>query len=79
MKIKVFLYDVLKTKLLPDSEERLIEAELKTGATVQELVQYLNLPEEWVGLILLNGRQVERKLVLSDQDNIVIFSPMAGG
>jgi len=79
LKIKVFLYDVLKTKLLPDSEERLIEAELKTGATVQELVQYLNLPEEWVGLILLNGRQVERKLVLSDQDNIVIFSPMAGG
>lgn len=53
--------------------------ELPDGATVTRLIQQLELPEEDVKLIFVNGIIRERDYPLSDGDELGIFPPVGGG
>lgn len=53
--------------------------ELREGATTADLMRTLELPEEEVKLIFVNGRSREPDHVLSDGDEVGIFPPVGGG
>ncbi len=49
------------------------------GATVGTILQKLNIPEETVSAVALNGQQADKGTVLSDRDTVHLFPPAAGG
>jgi molybdopterin converting factor small subunit len=66
---------------LPKSEHRLEGDtwEVMEGATVGEVLTMLNLPDEEVRSILINGRKAEKDSVLRDGDVLHVFPMIAGG
>ena len=79
--LQVCLHDILKSKVPMEAE---IEADrftfnMPSGSFVLDLLQALGLPKEWVGLVIVNGRQCNHNDILKNGDIIDIFSPMAGG
>jgi len=44
-----------------------------------DVVKELGLPEKQVRLIAVNGRQSDINTVLSEDDTVFIFPPVAGG
>jgi len=79
--IKVQLSDVLKDKLRNKSQtgSGQLNIELNPGSTLYDLFDELGLSVSQVGLVILNGKQVNYKHLISDQDQVRIFSPMSGG
>jgi molybdopterin synthase sulfur carrier subunit len=55
------------------------KTEIKEGVTVLDVVKELGLPEKQVRLIAVNGRQSDINTVLSEDDTVFIFPPVAGG
>ncbi len=53
--------------------------ELPDDATVQHLLDKLDLPREQVKIIFVNGIIKREKASLSDGDEIGIFPPVGGG
>lgn len=49
------------------------------GTTVRILAGELGLPEKYVRLVTVNGKQVDLKSLLSDGDIVFIFPPAIGG
>ncbi len=81
MKISVSLHDTLISKLKSEgfADKDLVRFTLNQGSSVEDLLKSLGLSSDWVGLIIVNGRQVGPDYVFSDQDRVDLFSPMAGG
>jgi molybdopterin synthase sulfur carrier subunit len=52
---------------------------LPEGATMADLIRALELPEEEVKLVFVNGRSRAQAHILSDGDEIGIFPPVGGG
>lgn len=81
MNIKICLHDTLKSRV--ESEMKVNDGKvvlvLPPGSLVQDLLKVLNLSEDYIGLMLVNGKQVGYKKQLSNGDKIDFFSPMAGG
>ena len=80
MKVTIKLHDYLKTKVkdvLPDQSS--LELSLPEGTKVETLLEILKLEEEWVGLVILNGSQVDRQTTLSHRDELELFAPLSGG
>lgn len=55
------------------------ELNMREGATVQEVIDHLGLPEESVHVLFVNGRARPRDWKLTDGDEIGIFPPIGGG
>ena len=53
--------------------------ELPDGASVRDLTRQLELPEEQVKLIFVNGLFQDLGHVLADGDEVGIFPPVGGG
>jgi molybdopterin converting factor small subunit len=53
--------------------------EIEDGATVQDLLQQLALPEDQVKIIFVNGIVRETDDELEDGDDLGIFPPVGGG
>ncbi len=53
--------------------------ELPEGATVGQLQEHLDLPEEQVKVVFVNGTVRKADHVLSDGDEVGIFPPVGGG
>lgn len=51
---------------------------LDGGSTVGQVIHQLNIDEEEVGVIMINGRHCQSETVLTDGDSLGIF-PMIGG
>ncbi|WP_066636650.1 MoaD/ThiS family protein [Desulfolucanica intricata] len=49
------------------------------GTTGRDLIQKLNIPEEQIFSILINGVQKKLDDVLQDADRISLFPPVGGG
>ncbi len=81
MEINVSLHDTLISKVKPEgfADKDIVRFTLSQGSSVEGLLKSLGLSSDWVGLIIVNGRQVSPDYVLSDQDRVDLFSPMAGG
>jgi sulfur carrier protein ThiS len=81
MKLQVFLHDTLKRRTRPGAggNGNSLELTMPAGSFVADLLELLELPEEWVGLIIINGKQAGNKEELKNGDKVDLFSPMAGG
>jgi sulfur-carrier protein len=66
---------------LPKSEHRLDNDkwEVTEGTNAGEILKMLNLPEEEVKTLLINGRKAEKESVLRDGDVFHVFPLIAGG
>jgi molybdopterin converting factor small subunit len=74
MKVKIKLFATLR-KFGPDEQE----VELPDGATVEDAVELLNLPEKMPLLKIVNGEHRPPKHPLKDGDELALFPPIAGG
>ncbi len=77
MDIKVRLYTSLKA-YSPDGNAKFGMA-MPFGATVQDLVGALKIPETLLFTVLVNGIRKERHHRLSHNDDIVMFTLVDGG
>ena len=48
------------------------------GTTVARVVAELDIPEETLGILMVNSRHVDLKRILEDGDTLAIF-PLVGG
>ena len=56
-----------------------LSVELPDDATIEQLLEELDLPEEQIHIIFVNGVIQKRGHALSDGDEIGIFPPVGGG
>lgn len=74
MDVKVKLFATLR-----NNRGKEIEFTLKDGADVQKIIEILNINEEDVAILLINGRDGTLDKKLSDGDTVSIFPPVGGG
>jgi sulfur-carrier protein len=55
-----------------------ITREYPPGTTIVDIVRELAIPEEQLGVIMLNSRHAQPKQALNDGDNLALF-PLVGG
>lgn len=53
--------------------------EIAAGSTVKTLIEILDIPEEDLKLIFVNGRHSKIDTVLSEGDRVGLFPPVGGG
>lgn len=79
--LKVRLHDILRDKAklkTAGGQKGRFEMIMPSGVAVVEMLSILALPKDQVGLIIVNGRQVDFDYELDADDEIELFSPMAG-
>ena len=76
--VRLVLFADLK-RFLPQGIDGPLTFSLAPGATVAELMAEAGVPEEADITIGLNGDEAALESVLSDGDEVVLFSPMEGG
>lgn len=74
MQVKVKLFASLR-----ENREKEGLFDLKQGATPKDVVEYLNIPEKEIALILINGRYQKMDTILQDNDTLSLFPPVGGG
>jgi len=52
---------------------------LEAGSTLDDLIKYLQIPEDTSLIIMVNGRRQIENLELNDGDRVGIFPPVGGG
>lgn len=57
----------------------MFEYSLPEGATVQTLINRLNVPEELAGVIIVNDVNADFSDALHDGDRVTLIPPLAGG
>ncbi|AOY75215.1 MoaD/ThiS family protein [Clostridium formicaceticum] len=62
-----------------ENREKEMMMDLAQGATPKDVIELLNIPEEEVAIILINGRHQELNTVLEDNDTLSLFPPVGGG
>lgn len=83
IKIKVYLFASLcklndKVKELT-KEKKEFELEIKSGTTIKDLINFLELPEKAVQMYVLNSQKVEATTVLNEGDNVGLYPLIGGG
>jgi len=56
-----------------------MDVDLTDGATVNQLLDHLDLPEKEVKVVFINGVVRGRDYTLTDGDEVGIFPPVGGG
>lgn len=83
MKMHIELYASLMEFLPPGKERFRREIEVPEGSNVQQVIKRFNITDEQAHIVLVNGHFVcgdERfKRVLSTDDTVAIWPPVAGG
>ena len=79
IEVRVKLFATLRRQF-PDLEiGEAMSITLPGGATTAQLVERLDLPNEQVKVIFVNGTVRKREFTLSDGDEVGIFPPVGGG
>ena len=55
-----------------------VEYEIRPGDTVEQFASRINISEEDIKLIFINGKKVDKTTVLNDGDRLA-FAPATGG
>ncbi|SDK84484.1 Molybdopterin converting factor, small subunit [Natronincola ferrireducens] len=74
MKVKVKLFATLR-----ENREKEMMMDLQQGATPKDIIKRLNISQEEVAIIFLNGRSVKVDKALEENDTVSIFPPVGGG
>ncbi len=79
MKVNVKLYGTLSRSF--DAYDHLsgMEVAIPDGASIDDLLDRLNLAAERLGMIYMDGGRLDKKSPLEDGAQIKIFQPIAGG
>ncbi len=72
LKVKLFAY-------LRDGRGKEVNVLYKDEMTILDLINELNIPKERARLLIVNGRHKQFDYVISKDDEISIFPPVAGG
>ena len=79
MQVNIKLFANLRKKLPPGSTGK-ARLELADRATLNDLIQQLDIPADLAQMVLVNGEQTrEFDQALTDGDQVSIFPPVAGG
>ena len=76
--VRLTLFADLK-RYLPKGHTGALSLEVSAGSTVRALLATTGIPASEEITVGLNGNQGDRDSVLSDGDEVVLFSPMEGG
>ncbi|MCE2487180.1 MAG: MoaD/ThiS family protein [Desulfurellaceae bacterium] len=80
MEVKLRLFATLRKKLPPGSKAGKAVLTLDQDATIRDVIQQLDIPEDLAQMVLVNGEQTRAfDQVLTDGDSLSIFPPVAGG
>lgn len=74
MKVTVKLFATLRIK-----HENEMIMELPMGATTKDIINKLNISEEDVTIIFINGRSKKIDTIISNNDVVSLFPPIGGG
>lgn len=74
MKIKVRLFATLR-----DGRGKELDIEMEEGIVVRKILEVLEIKQEDVALLLVNGRDGSFDAKLSDGDTVSMFPPVGGG
>lgn len=77
MHVKVELQSYLQ-EYSPDGQST-FDHELPDGATVDNLIRSLGLPEEMASVIIVNGTSADFDDPLQEGDRVTLIPPLAGG
>ena len=79
MQVNIKLFANLRKKL-PKGSMGKATIDLADQATINDLIQHLDIPFDLAQMVLVNGEQTrEFDEALSDGDQVSIFPPVAGG
>lgn len=83
MTITFKLYATLGDYLPPQAKKNQMNLEITPTTNVQEIIEQFNIPNELAHLVLVNGVYIAPEdraaTLLSDQDVLAIWPPVAGG
>ncbi len=74
MKVEVRLFATFRT-----GREKKYFMELEPGSKVSDILELLNIKEEELGILLVNGRDGDLNKALGDSDIVALFPPVGGG
>ena len=75
MQLHVKLMGMLRPKTPPGGE-----IEVPDGATVEAVLQSLDIAAGHVQLVTINGRpETDRSCTLADEDDLMVIPPVGGG
>ena len=74
IKITVKLFATLRRGRFENDSKK-----FPSGTTVRDVIEKLNIPDEKVSIIFLNGRHAKRDHELEDGDTLALFPPVGGG
>lgn len=79
MEIEVNLYATLARYLPTPLEKGNCVMDVTGGATVEDVLQQLNIPADLVKLIFVDGVHASRESILKDGSRLGVFPPVGGG
>lgn len=79
MTLSVKLFATLTKYLPPGAEKKTAILTLDDGATTDDLVARLGIPDGHVHLTLIDGKHAEKGTPLHDGAVVSLFPPIAGG
>jgi sulfur-carrier protein len=79
MRVQARLYATLRACLPEGVSGNALSVELPDGATLEDLLRQLGLPQDEVKVTFVNGRIRSRDWVLQPGDDVGVFPPIGGG
>lgn len=75
IKIELKLFVTL-SEYLPESGEHV---EILENSNLNDLISFLDIPDDSVKLIFVNGKMQNRNYILAHNDRVGLFPPVGGG
>ena len=79
MRIHVTLHGTLRAASGDRAAEQGVWMELREGASVQDLLERLGVPETTKAVVISEGRVLSRDALLRDRAGVGVFQPLSGG
>ncbi len=77
MKVRVRVFGHLR-RFLPENREDLV-MEIPEGTSVKQFTASRSIPDDEIWVVTINGKNADEDAVLSDGDELCLFSPVGGG
>lgn len=74
MKIEVRLFATLR-----EERGKVMDLEVEEGSTVGDILDLLKIDQDFVALLLVNGKDGKFDTVLKEGDVLSLFPPVGGG
>jgi molybdopterin converting factor small subunit len=79
MQIEVRLYATLAQYLPEGAKDRACRLAIDEGESISRVLERLDIPEEKVKLVFVNGVHAAKTAGLKDGDRVGLFPPVGGG